>query len=110
MASICAALLVGTFFMPWENLGFVRLSGFGFQQMAVELKLFWLMPILAAITLISGLAGKSMKIPGQLAGATPFFILIYALKEQGMDLLQALAPGGWAALVLGTVLFILVRR
>ena len=87
-----------------------KLSGFDFQKLSDVGKLFWLLPVFSALTLFAGLAGKSQKIAGQLAGAAPFTILAYGLSQLGKELIDALAPGAWIGLIVGAMLFMLVRR
>ena len=109
-ANLCALALGICFFVPWMHFFGARLSGFDFQKLSDVGKLFWLLPVFAALTLCAGLVGKSQKIAGQLAGAAPFVILAYGLSQLGKELFNALAPGAWIGLVLGAVLFLLVRR
>ncbi len=109
-ANFCAAGLTVCFFLPWLRIFFVKLSGFDYQRLSDEGKSFWLMPILCVATLVAGFTGRSQKVVGQLAGLTPFAILVYGLIKLGSDLIKALEPGGWLALVLGAALFILTRR
>ena len=109
-ANLCAAGLGFCFFLPWFHFFLGRLSGFDYQKTSDGAKVLWLMPIFCVATLIAGLTGKSQKTVGQLAGVTPFAILIYAVSQEGGDMLKILEPGAWLALALGAALFVLVRR
>ena len=110
VVNFCALGIGICFFLPWVYILFSKVSGFDFQKISDKHKVLWLMPIFCAITLCAGLAGKSQKIAGQLAGLAPFAILGYGLFHQGKGLFDLLAPGAWLALVLGAALFVLVRR
>ena len=110
VVNFCALGIGICFFVPWVHILFSKVSGFDFQKINDKTKVLWLMPIFCVITLYAGFAGKSQKIPGQLAGLAPFAILGYGLFHQGKELIDVLAPGAWLALVLGAALFVLVRR
>ena len=108
--NLCAVALGACFFAPWMTILWAKPSGFDFQKTDQSAKLLWCLPIFSAITLCAGLMGKSQKEVAQLAGITPFIILGYGLSQSGKELIDLMAPGAWAALVLGGALFVLARR
>ncbi len=110
LVSILSVGLIICFALPWMRLLFFRASGFDFQKQGEAALLLWAMPILATMACVAGLTGKQYQILGQLAGATPFFILCYGLYRFKVDLFQALEPSAWIALTLGLALFISARR
>jgi hypothetical protein len=110
VANLCAIGIGISFFMPWINLLFVRPSGFDIQGASNDGKILWLMPCFCLLTLFAGLTGKSQQVAGQLAGASPFLLLVGGIYQNGSDILKALEPGAWLALGLGAVLFIVARR
>jgi hypothetical protein len=107
--SVCAAGLAICFFVPWIDLLIARPSGLDLQRDGAG-KLFWLLPALAAATIVAGFTGKSQKLPGILAGLTPFAFLAYGLVDAGSRLFDVMAPGAWVGLVLGAALLALSLR
>lgn len=106
LISICAVGLLICFFLPWIDVIIAKPSGMDFQKESEAAKLLWLMPILSALTIFAGMAGKSAKIASQLAGLTPFVILAYGrLHEE--QLFHVLGVGAYIALILGFFLIVL---
>lgn len=110
IAIVCSAILAISFFFPWFQLLFVKVSGLMLGNEPGLQKIVWLMPILALITFIAALSGTKLQGLGQIAGAVPFVFLGYALYENGGGFLQIILPGGWAALVSGAALFALAPK
>jgi hypothetical protein len=109
LVSGCAAGLAICFFVPWVDLLIARPSGLDLQRDGAG-KHFWLLPALAAATIVAGFTGKSQKLPGILAGLTPFAFLAYGLADAGSRLFDVMAPGAWVGLVLGAALLALSLR
>jgi hypothetical protein len=108
IASICSVLLVISFFLPWFRalFGFVNVSGFMLGNEDGYAKLVWAMPAFALVSLLAGLSGNRLQVPGQLAGAIPFGFLGYALYHHGTEFFNIIEAGGWLALISGAVLFV----
>jgi len=111
LVSFCAAMLLGTFFLPWIKLGiFGSLNGPRCAREGGLMTLLWLWPILCLLTVGAGMAKASQQVAGQMAAAAPFAVLALGLRQNGAKLLQTLDIGAFAALGLGLTLFILARR
>ena len=82
-----AILLAGSFFLPWVNWEGTGIPGYAmpageffslsdkkyglanpYPGLDILLKLFWLIPAAALVTIIAGLAGKKIALPASLAG------------------------------------------
>lgn len=84
-----------------------NMSGADIQRHFSSYRLIWLMPTLAAAVVVLNVAKLPAQIVKQLAGASPFIILIYAeyrLQSNVADLLKLLQPGAWLALLCGGTL------
>jgi len=110
LASFCAAMLLGAFFLPWLDLGiFGSPNGPKFARGGGLMMLLWLWPVLCLLTVAAGVSKASQQTLGQLAAAAPFAVLVLGLRDD-RKLIQVLDVGAYAALGLGVALFILARR
>ena len=110
---LCAAGLAASFFMPWVKMFLGHTSGYDLQQLGDAHKLYWSVPVFAAVAIVSALTKKSQRTAAQFAGAVPYVILIYWMakfESKYMELLQNLDYGAYVALVCGGVLEFLGRR
>jgi len=109
---LCAAALVGCFFLPWINFGgLVTVTGYKYamaENASNEARMFLAIPVAALITILVGLA-KPGELRGgaRITGLLPLFGLIYALARYGNDVTQVLGAGAWLSLCIGVVLFVL---
>ncbi len=108
--NVCAAGLLGCFFLPWINFFLGKPSGLDFAKEGGKFLLFWAIPIFCVLTIIAGITKQSQKIIARTTGELPFLILGYGLYQMGKDVLQIIEIGGWACLALGLVLFLLSWR
>ncbi|HXT39012.1 MAG TPA: hypothetical protein VN887_03220 [Candidatus Angelobacter sp.] len=104
LISASAAILCLSFFLPWIKILEVGVSGLDIQKNFESYRLVWLMPLLAIVTLVLGIAGLNTGFVRRLAGLCPFAILIYATSRLGGDLLNQLGIGAWLALIAGAAL------
>ncbi len=110
---LCATGLAASFFMPWVKMFLGHPSGYDLQQLGDAHKLYWSMPVFAAVAIVAALTKKSQRTAAQFAGAVPYVILIYWMakfESKYMELLQNLDYGAYVALVCGGVLEFLGRR
>ena len=110
---LCAAGLAASFFMPWVKMFLGHPSGYDLQQLGDAHKLYWSVPVFAAVAIVAALTKKSQRTAAQVAGAVPYVILIYWMakfESHYTDLLQNLDYGAYVALVCGGVLEFLGRR
>jgi len=104
LITLAGAVVLFSFLLPWVNLLGSNLSGLDIQKNVSSYKLIWLLPALAGATIFLNIAGQSTNMIRRLAGLCPFGILVYALNNLGTDLFQAIAIGGWLALLGGAFL------
>lgn len=107
LVSLAAAGLLVSFFLPWISLLGAKLNGMDIQRNFSSYQLVWIMPLLAVITLVMNIAKLPIKSVSQLAGMSPFVILLYAanrLNANLSDFFKLLEYGAWVALVSGLVL------
>lgn len=110
---LCAAGLAASFFMPWIKVLLGHPSGFDLQKLGDMHKLYWSVPVFAAVAIVATLTKKSQRTAAQFAGAVPYVILLYWMmkfESKYMELLQNLDYGAYLALVCGGVLEFLGRR
>ncbi len=108
--NVCAAGLLGCFFLPWINFFLGKPSGFDFAKEGGKWLLFSAIPIFCILTIIAGITKQSQRVIARTTGELPFLILGYALYQMGRDTLRIIEFGGWASLALGLTLFFLSRR
>ena len=104
LISLCAAALVGAFFLPWVSILGGKISGLDIQKNVSSYKLVWLMPALGLLVLLLNMANQSTNLIRRVAALCPFAILFYSLTQSGTDLFQILDVGAWLALLVGVVL------
>ena len=109
-ASVCAAGLFVSFFLPWINFLGLKASLFHAAKQGGENLLYLSLPSFCVLTIIGGVTGKGQKTAAQLAGAVPFFAVGHSLYTHGTDIMQIFGIGAWLGLGLGLVLFLLGRR
>jgi hypothetical protein len=98
---------MGCFFMPWISFLFGTPSGYQLQQIPDDkIKLVWLIPGIALVSLIAAVTKKGVVTAAQAAGAMPFLALLYYRIKLGEGIFQALQIGAYITLALGAVLFI----
>ena len=110
---LCAAGLLASFFMPWIKMFLGHPSGYDLQQLGDAHKLYWGVPVFAAVAIVAALTKKSQRTAAQFAGAVPYVILIYWMakfESKYMELLQNLDYGAYVGLVCGGLLEFLGRR
>lgn len=86
---LCALGLVAAFFMPWVQVFGAGICGYQLGQLGSFGNYLWIIPILAAITVIVGATGSNTRDIGFLAGIVPLAALGYAyyrLKSEGGDI------------------------
>lgn len=107
--SLCAAVLLMSFFLPW-----IRdrewVSGFHLQQLGGTLRWLWLIPTFSGLTLLAVRTKRYQRIVSWFTGALPFCALAYWLNQLGSDLLRHLSVGAWLSLICGLALLILPHR
>lgn len=107
VGTIAAIGLFVAFFLPWIAMFGGRMSGADIQRHFTSYRLIWLMPLLAVVVVVLNVAKLPAQLFKQLAGASPFVILIYAgyrLQANVGDFLKLLEYGAWVALVCGATL------
>lgn len=110
---LCAAGLAASFFMPWVKMFLGHPTGYDLQQLGDAHKLYWSVPVFAAVAIVAALTKKSQRTAAQIAGAVPYVILIYWMakfESNYTELLQNLDYGAYVALVCGGVLEFLGKR
>lgn len=110
---LCAAGLAASFFMPWVKIFLGHPSGYDLQQLGDAHKLYWSVPMFAAVAIVAALTKKSQRTAAQIAGAVPYLILIFWMakfESRYNELLQNLDYGAYVALVCGGLLEFLGRR
>src|SRR5690242_5796819 len=68
LISVSAAILCLSFFLPWIKILEVGVSGLDIQKNFESYRLVWLMPLLAIVTLVLGIAGLNTGLIRRLAG------------------------------------------
>ena len=109
LALACIALLETgclCFFLPWLHIFIASPSGLDFAKEGEHGWVLWYMPVFALLALIAAITGKDYTLVALVAGLVPFVILGYALNQNGHDIIQNIAVGGWAALGLGVTHFV----
>jgi small neutral amino acid transporter SnatA (MarC family) len=109
---LSAAALIGSFFLPWINIGgLLTASGYKYSladDTGMEARMFLAIPLTAAITLLMGcVSQKQLRGAARITGLLPIAALIYVLVRYGKDVTQLLGAGAWISICLGVVLFAL---
>lgn len=99
--NLCAVGIIVCFFLPWAQLFMLNASGFQLQQLGSYGTLAWVIPLLAAATLIAAFNGSANKALPLATGCAPFLGLAYALAKAGGDLFHVLAIGAYLTLLAG---------
>jgi hypothetical protein len=109
---LSAAALIGSFFLPWINIGgLLAASGYKYSladDTGMEARIFLAIPLTAAITILMGFVNQHQQ-PGaaRITGLLPIAGLIYVSIRYGKDVTQLLGVGAWLSICLGIVLFLL---
>jgi hypothetical protein len=106
---ICALGLGVSFFLPWAQFLGASISGLALTKMNDENKLLWLIPISAAIALVSGITKKTQSV-ARFAGVLPFLALIFWYHKMEADLFHVMAYGACLSLGFGAALMALPRK
>jgi hypothetical protein len=127
--NLCAVGLIVFFFFPWISIGgFISIAGYEIPDIAKGLGqlaamgsktgkvdpqvylyyLIYLIPIFSVLTIILGIADKSTKATGLIAGAVPIAALIYALSQTGSDTFEGMAIGAWLTLLTAIAMLLAV--
>lgn len=111
LVALLAVALGVCFFVPWIHFLFGQPSGFDLAKREGANFAFWLWPALCSMAVFTALTGRPHRLFGQLAGAAPFAVFAWAYADAGnLRFVDHITGGGWAALVLGTLLFVGSRR
>ncbi len=108
---VCALGLLAAFFLPWVQIFGVGLSGYNFGQVGSYGNYAWVVPILAAATILRSFTGGNNRGIGAIAGIVPLGAILYGLislgGEGGPDAAkgivniaeQVLSIGGWLTII-----------
>jgi len=108
--ALCSLGIVACFFLPWIRVLFTDLSGYQLQQLpSDEVKILWLIPLTALISLIASITKQSVGAVAQFAGVMPFLAPLYYGSKIGQSIFDALRPGAFLTLLLAVVLLIAPR-
>jgi hypothetical protein len=114
-----AAALILFFFFPWVTIGFISISGAqipevgralqqatfafnpsaGVSAEAIFLNAVYLIPILAAATIVMAVTGRDIKIVALATGGVVLLIFVMMLVRIGGSLFQALGVGSYLTLL-----------
>lgn len=109
---LTAALLLVSFLLPWIQVFGVQVDGVQFLAHSGA-KILYLIPICAALTLVTALARARVRDVAQITGALPILALIYQLStDEAKATFEILQIGAYLAVFSGFVLLIspLVQR
>jgi hypothetical protein len=73
--------ILAAFFMPWFQLLGEGLSGYQLGKLGSYGNYAWIVPVLAAMTIVVSLCGVSNRLSGVITGLFPIFGLIYAISR-----------------------------
>lgn len=110
VVALCAALLLGCFFLPWMNVIFARPSGFDFAKEGGPYSAFWLLPFCCVVTFFAALSKSSVRVSAQITGCLPFVILVFGFYQIGAGFPKFLEVGAYFGLVLGLGLLVITAR
>ena len=99
--NICAATMIGFFFMPWTQLFGLGASGFQIARLGSYGNLVWVIPILAGVMLFTAFNGTSNKALQITTGVAPFVGLVYVVAKLRSDIFHVLAIGSYLTLIAG---------
>ena len=108
--NLCAAAMIGFFFLPWGQLFGMTASGYNLSQFGSYGNWAWVIPILAGITLFAAFSGSTNAALPLITGTSPFVGLAYGLVKVGGDIFHILAIGAYLTIIAGAgiVLFALI--
>lgn len=99
--NLCAAAMIGFFFLPWGQLFGIGASGYNLSQFGSYGNWAWMIPILASITLFMAFSGSTNNVLPIVTGAAPFVGLAYGLLKVGGDIFHVLAIGAYLTFIAG---------
>ena len=106
VATLAAAVMAGSFWLPWVNFLFIKASG---AQIAADpgyVRLLWLIPVFGALTVLTGFLGSRQGHVAPFAGCLPWLALAYELAAGGKQIFDLLEIGAWLSLGAGAVLLL----
>ena len=107
LITLSSTVLLLSFLLPWANIFGGNPSGFDIQKNIPSYNFVWLLPALAALTILLNIGGLSTNLIRRVAGLSPLLILAYSANKLGNELFNAIAIGGWLALLGGAVLILI---
>lgn len=99
--------IIGCFFLPWIRILFSDASGYDLQRLPADgVKFLWVIPITAAIALVSAVTKQTVRGAGLFAGMMPFLVLYFYGSKIGKGIFDAMRPGAYLTLLLAAVLLV----
>jgi hypothetical protein len=101
---VLCGLSLAAFFLPWESMGDLHVSGPHLAQLGPAGIVGWIIPIAASAGIVVSFIMKSNRVLGAGIGAIQFFAAIYLAGHLPDEC--ELAVGGWISLVLSVALMV----
>ncbi len=102
--------LLACFFLPWLNILFVNVSGFGFSKHGGMYALAWAIPLFSLVTFLAGVAKARQREVAAITGMLPFMAFALGMADVGLNIFQILQIGGYGSLIFGLLLIIFAFR
>ena len=108
--NVCAALLIGCFFLPWAQVMGLSASGFELMKLGSIAVFSALIPVTALLILVNNLMGFYNRILITVVGTLPFLALAIGLAKTEGQGFRVLSFGAYFVLIVAAAMILLANN